>query len=206
MKRGGAWWQAGGPTTGAGLGAGRCTQGVAQCYSLLPPASEGSLPSTLTSLLSDPLPLPFLSSFQAKLNGRWGVVHVGIDDDLPAARLVCRELGLTGGALRYYGYYGAGALPPVLYGLNCTGAGKLRDCPFSGGPSDGGDPLGVACQGERGRQSAGWLAATLAGSRPAGWQAGWQALRGAAPGRGRAWLAQAQRSILSAAAPCQSTP
>ncbi|PSC74598.1 deleted in malignant brain tumors 1 -like isoform A [Micractinium conductrix] len=90
---------------------------------------------------------PYEGRLEAKLNGRWGVVHVGIDDDLPAARLVCRELGLTGGALRYYGYYGAGALPPVLYGLNCTGAGKLRDCPFSGGPSDGGDPLGVACQG-----------------------------------------------------------
>lgn len=86
-----------------------------------------------------------------KLNGKWGVAREWTDDSLPMARLVCQELGLKGGALRYGDYYGSGALPPLIMGLNCTGARKLRDCPFSVvAPMDPVDPVGVACKGERG--------------------------------------------------------
>ncbi|EFN54365.1 hypothetical protein CHLNCDRAFT_135643 [Chlorella variabilis] len=74
---------------------------------------------------------PYEGRLEVKLNGKWGVAREWTDDSLPMARLVCQELGLKGGALRYGDYYGSGALPPLIMGLNCTGARKLRDCPFS---------------------------------------------------------------------------
>lgn len=71
-----------------------------------------------------------------------------------AARVICRQLGMGGGAAREGGFFGGGALAPALTMVSCRGGeAALEGCSFGRAPADAGGEgfpaFGVACSGER---------------------------------------------------------
>lgn len=95
---------------------------------------------------------------EVELGRRWGIAQTGyITSRTPGiAQVVCRSLGLRGGALRYGDFWGRGTLPPLIYGLGCLGTeASLSGCAYAvpgefiqGATTD--TSMGVACGGQCG--------------------------------------------------------
>ena len=88
--------------------------------------------------------------------GEWGTV---CDDfwDVNDAKVVCRQLGHTGGTAFKFGHFGPGSGKIWMDDVACLGSeSKLKDCPFAGWEIEDcvhGEDAGVSCRGILGNSS-----------------------------------------------------
>ncbi|XP_069120537.1 scavenger receptor cysteine-rich domain-containing group B protein-like [Argopecten irradians] len=114
-----------------------------------------NLNATVYSLLNPPQNIrlvegssPFEGRVEVFHNGRWGTI---CDDswDERDARVVCRQLGYSGGIARSHAYFGRGEEPTWLDDVRCDGSEtRIQECrssPWGNENCNHGEDAGVVC-------------------------------------------------------------